>query len=302
MATVSSIEVVAPASSVGVVSEPSDASSVSWAAVFAGALAAAALSLILLLLGSGLGLSMVSPWSGQGVSGTTFAVSTAVWLVVVQWLSAAFGGYLAGRLRTKWAGIPDDETMFRDTAHGFLSWALATVVVAGLLGSAVTAVVGGGAAAVTSVASGAAQGAAAKASESAVSPDYYADMFFRPADNAPAGGAAPAAPAGDPAAARAEAGRILGASLVNGEVSAPDKAQLARLVAERTGLPAAEAQKRVDDVLSQVEAAKAKVKAAADTARKAAARFSLLTFLSLLIGAFIASVAAAIGGRQREAF
>ena len=115
MATVSSIEVVAPASSVGVVSEPSDASSVSWAAVFAGALAAAALSLILLLLGSGLGLSMVSPWSGQGVSGTTFAVSTAVWLVVVQWLSAAFGGYLAGRLRTKWAGINTNGVFFRDT-------------------------------------------------------------------------------------------------------------------------------------------------------------------------------------------
>ena len=129
-------------------------SAVSWAAIIAGAVGAAALSLILLLLGSGLGLSMASPWSGP--SATTFAVSTAIWLIVVQWLASGVGGYIAGRLRTKWNGIHTDEVAFRDTAHGFLAWALATLLVAGLLGSAVSSIVGGGASAVSSIASGAA--------------------------------------------------------------------------------------------------------------------------------------------------
>lgn len=88
------------ASEIGSYAE-SEQPAVSWAAVIAGALGAASLSLVLLLLGSGLGLSLVSPWASAGVGAATFAVSTAIWLVVTQWLSSAFGGYLAGRLRTK---------------------------------------------------------------------------------------------------------------------------------------------------------------------------------------------------------
>src|SRR5690349_17076553 len=99
----------------------SSSTAVSWGAVIAGAFAACTLSLILMLLGSGLGLTMVSPWSGTGPSVTTFAVSTAVWLVIVQWLSSGVGGYLAGRLRTKWVNVHTDEVYFRDTAHGFLA-------------------------------------------------------------------------------------------------------------------------------------------------------------------------------------
>src|SRR5262245_22599495 len=109
-----------------------------WGPVIGGAVTAAALSLILMLLGSGVGLTMVSPWSSESSSFTTVGVTAAIWLVVVQWLSSALGGYLTGRLRTKWAGVHTNEVFFRDTAHGFLSWALATVVVAGLLGSAFT--------------------------------------------------------------------------------------------------------------------------------------------------------------------
>src|SRR3954469_20926757 len=109
---------------------------VSWGAVIAGAVGAAALSLVLFLLGTGLGLAAVSPWSRDGISGTTAGVSTIVWITVVQLLASALGGYLAGRLRTRWVTVHTDEVFFRDTAHGFLAWAVSTLLMATLLSSA----------------------------------------------------------------------------------------------------------------------------------------------------------------------
>ena len=103
------------------------ASAVSWGAIVAGAAAIAALSLILLILGTGLGLSSVSPWTYSGVSATTFGVSTILWLIFTQLFACGIGGYLAGRLRTKWIAVHTDEVYFRDTAHGFLAWAVAAL-------------------------------------------------------------------------------------------------------------------------------------------------------------------------------
>ncbi|TPM00267.1 hypothetical protein FJ960_20580 [Mesorhizobium sp. B2-3-11] len=283
-------------------STESSSTAVSWGPIIAGAFAASTLTFILMLLGSGLGLSMVSPWSGSGASATTFAVSTAIWLIIVQWLSSGVGGYLAGRLRTKWVGIHTDEVYFRDTAHGFLAWALATLLVVGLLGSALSAAIGSGVQAASTVASGAAMGASAGASAnaSATSADnatsYLVDSLFRPADPAKLGTANP----GDEAAAAAQASRILIAGAVAGEVPAEDKTYLAQLVAARTGLSEADAKTRVDTVLAKAQDAKVKAKQAADTARKASATFALLGALSLVVGAFIASAAAALGGRQRD--
>ena len=99
----------------------SSAAAVEWAAIVGGALGAVGISIILFTLGSGLGLSTVSPWSFSNPSPTTFGMVAAVWLIVTQWLASALGGYLAGRLRTKWVGIRTDEVFFRDTAHGFLA-------------------------------------------------------------------------------------------------------------------------------------------------------------------------------------
>ncbi|PTE10556.1 hypothetical protein [Mesorhizobium helmanticense] len=291
-ATLSTVDVSAPTES----SSPA----VSWGPIIAGAFAASTLTFILMLLGSGLGLSMVSPWSGSGASVTTFAVSTAVWLIVVQWLSSGVGGYLAGRLRTKWVGIHTDEVYFRDTAHGFLAWALATLIVVGVLGSALSAALGTGVQAASTVASGVAMGASAGASANAsgASADnatsYLVDSLFRPAD---ASRLAAASPDSD---AAAQASRILIASAAAGEISADDKTYLSRLVAARTGLSEADAQARVDALVAKVEDAKVKTQQAADTARKASATFALLGALSLVIGAFIASAAAALGGRQRD--
>ena len=284
------------------VSTESSASASSWGPIIAGAFAASSLSFILMLLGSGLGLSMVSPWSGSGASVTTFAVSTAVWLVVVQWLSSGVGGYLAGRLRTNWVDIHTDEVFFRDTAHGLLAWALATLLVVGVLGSALTSMLGSGVQAASTVVSGAAMGASAGAASNAgVAPadnatSYMVDSLFRPAD---ASKLAAANPESD-AAATAQASHILIASAGAGEVSADDKAYLSQLVAARTGLSEADAKTRVDTLLAKAQDAKVKAKQAADTARKASATFALLGALSLVIGAFIAGAAAALGGRQRD--
>lgn len=275
----------------------SNVPALAWGPVIGGAIAAAAITLILLLLGSGVGLTMVSPWSGENASFTTVSVTAAIWFVIVQWLSSALGGYLTGRLRTKWAGIHTDEVFFRDTAHGFLSWALATVVVAGLAGSAFTSLVGSGVQAASSVAATASVGSTAAAAGTDEAPDlatgYFTDLLLRPQDAATRAQS-------DDAAATAEVSRILMQGAAKGEVPEADRAYIATIVASRAGIPQEEARTRVDQVLQQIENAKNAALQAADDARKSAATVALLGALSLLVGAFIASAAAALGGRQRD--
>jgi hypothetical protein len=279
-------------------------SAVSWSAVIAGAIVAAALSLVLLLMGSGLGLTMISPWSNSGVSATTFAVSTAIWLIVVQWLSSALGGYLTGRLRTRWAGVHTDEVFFRDTAHGLLMWALATVLLAGVLGSAASAIVAGGVSSATSLAAGTAKGAAEPATDRAtiaagLPTEYFVDLMFRMPTASPAN-SSPMTAIQNGAEPRSEASRILVVSAASGSVSTADRSYLGQLVSARTGLPVAVAQQHVDDVMAQIDQAKAKAKETADKARKVGITTSLLMVLSLIIGAFVASTAAALGGHLRD--
>ena len=108
-------------------------SAVSWGSIAAGAITAAAVSLALVALGVGLGLSAVSPWTDTGVSASTFKVTAGVYLVLVAVMSSAIGGYLSARLRTKWVGIHTNEAFFRDTAHGFVAWAFATIISATVL-------------------------------------------------------------------------------------------------------------------------------------------------------------------------
>ncbi len=279
-------------------SAPASDSGITWAAIIAGAVAAAAISITLLIFGAGLGLSSISPWPHNGVSAATFSVLAAIWLVIVQWISSAFGGYIAGRLRTKWVGLHTDEVFFRDTAHGFLAWGLATVVVAGLLtlGS-------------NSAATAGAQLAATSQMTSAAD-TYYVDLLFRQNVAAPGNGGSALAPANSSAAmvtglsdqsTRAQAATILATSAVNGgTVSAEDNAYLVQLVSGRTGLSPSDAQIRVNNVIAQEQAAIGKTRQSADAARKAAAEAAIYTFVSLLIGAFIASVSGAIGGRLRD--
>jgi hypothetical protein len=257
--------------------EPSVAG-VSWAAVLAGAVASCALTLVLLSLGAGLGFSVVSPWSNSGVSATTFQIGTGLYFIVMAMISSAVGGYLAGRLRNRWIGVETHEVLFRDTAHGFLAWALASVLGAILLASPATSLLGG-------ATSGAGQ---AISSSQATGPmDGYVDTILRQ-DNPTAGNAANA---GD---TRRELTRLFSADFRNGaEPSAADRSYVAKLVAARTGLSQADAEKRVDDVITQV-------KADLDKARKAAMHLAIWLTLSLFIGAFSATLAATEGGGLRD--
>ena len=123
--------------------EESQASAVSWAAILAGGVASAALTLLMLAFGTGMGFSVVSPWTNSGVSSTTFSLWAGLYLIVVAMTASSVGGYLAGRLRTKWSGVHTHEVYFRDTAHGFLAWGFATVLNAAVWASATTQSVGG---------------------------------------------------------------------------------------------------------------------------------------------------------------
>ena len=268
-------------------------SAVSWPAIFAGAFAAAALSLLLLTLGAGLGLSSVSPWSAASPSVTAFTAGAAIWLIVVQWLSAGLGGYLAGRLRAKWSHTGIDEVFFRDTAHGFLAWAVATVFTAAVAASVVSSAVSGATRVAGSAATAAVTGASQGVVQTGTDPvGYYVDAMFRSDSPAPTAGGADV---------KAETARILARKLGNGVLSNADEAYLTQLVAARTGLPQDEAERRVDDVMAQIDSTEAKAREAAEAVRKATAWASYFLFFSMLIGAFIASAAAALGGQHRDA-
>ena len=280
--------------------ESSNVSGVSWGAIFAGAAAAAALSMILVLLGFGLGFSAVSPWAGEGISAKGLGISTIVWLAATQIIASGLGGYIAGRLRVKWANMHGDEVYFRDTAHGFLAWCVATLVTAVLVVGSVSSVISGGVQAGASVAGGAASAVTQAAGTAAANTDsnqygYYIDNLFR--DDRPAS-------VSDDAAHGAVA-RICTQSLADGQLSAEDRTYLAQLVAQRTNLSQADAERRVDEVYARTQKAiadaKLKAQQAADTAAKVAAMTSLWMFVALLAGAFFASFAAIFGGRRRDA-
>jgi hypothetical protein len=262
-------------------------SAASWGAIIAGALVAASVSLILLALGAGLGFASISPWPGHGTAATTFAVTTAIWFIVMQWISAGIGGYIAGRLRTRWIGTHTHEVFFRDTAHGLVTWALATVVVASVLTSTVSSLIGGGVHAVSTVAAGGADGVMSSNTSSAT---YNIDKLFRASGDAPRGNAD----------YRGEASQIVANAVTSGSVSADDRTYLTSLIVQKAGASQEDAQKRVDDAVASAMNAQAKTKQIADEARKAAAEAAIYTALSMLIGAFIASLSAVLGGRVRD--
>ena len=272
------------------IANESSKSAVSWPAILAGAVAATSASVLLLTLGSGLGLISKSPWPGSGASAGTITALAAIWLIAVEWIASGLGGYLTGRLRTKWVGTHDHEVFFRDTAHGFVTWALATIVLAALIAAAAAAAAGTGVRAAATLGSGAVEGAANALPHATVS-GYDVDMLFRSAQ------ADPGESASD---ARAQATRILTKGLATADVSAADRAYVAQLIAARTGIAQPEAEKRVDDAVAQLTAAETKARQTADAARKAAATATILTALSMLIGAFIACAAAALGGQERD--
>jgi hypothetical protein len=283
---------------------------VSWKAIFAGATASLAVTMILIAFGIGVGFSVISPWGDQGVPATTFTVSAAVYLFCVSMLSSTIGGYLAGRLRTRWASVNENERYFRDSAHGFVVWALAAVVGAAVMSGAATHIIAGASSGLAPAASTAAQGSPS---------DIYVDQLLRTNPAQSSASATPAAAAqqatspttGDQTAAplqggqiappqrqnvgnRAEITRIIAPSMLKGgSISDPDKKYLASIVAARSGISQADAEARVDYVINQA-------KQAADKARKSAALFGLWLAASMLAGALSAALAAIEGGNLRN--
>src|SRR5258706_7070283 len=263
------------------VSRESGWSGVSWPAVLGGAFVAAAFSLILLALGAGLGLSVVSPWANVGASAATVGAMAIAWLIFVQAIASALGGYLTGRLRTRWVSTHNDEVFFRDTANGLLMWAVGLVITVAFLTTAATSLMGGASTAAAATAAGAAARSDGGPLESN---GYFVDSLFRsdhPSSDKNVGDA------------NVEAGRILANGLRQADMPPADTAYLARLVSARTGMSQPEAEKRGADVVTNRWQA-------ADTARKAAVYLLLWIFLALLIGAFCASLFATFGGRIRD--
>ena len=265
-------------------------SAASWGAILAGAFVAAGASLILLALGAGLGFASVSPWADHGVSARAFTVTTVIWLIVTQWVSAGLGGYMAGRLRTRWMGTHTHEVFFRDTAQGLVTWAVSTVVIVSMVSSSAFSALGGGLHAAASSVSAGPQGM--MLANTSPSGSYGTDKLFRSEGTADS--------AQGTSDDRVEAGRIMANAIATGNMPDADRSYLANLVAAKTGASPADAEKRVDAYVSSSMEAETKAKSAADTTRKAAAQASIYLALSLLIGAFIASVAAALGGRLRD--
>jgi len=267
-------------------------SAFSWRAALAGAAVAAALALILLILGTGFGLTAVSPWANDGASAKALGIGALAWLIFIHLSSAALGGYMAGRLRTRWTDIHSNEVFFRDTAHGLVAWAVGIILSAALLGSAATAIVGSAAKVGAGVAGSAAATAAVASKDGAADASVpFVDELFR--SNRPR-------EAGDDEM-RAEVGRLITSAVRQKDLSAPDKAYVASLVAARTGLSQEEADKRVTDVMRKAQEAEVAVRQAADEARKALIHASIWTVIALMIGGFAASYAATVGGRHRDA-
>jgi hypothetical protein len=301
-------------------------SGVSWSAILAGAAAAAALSLILLVLGVGLGFSTISPWPNSGIGAAALGASSIAWLILTQIIAAGLGGYLAGRLRIKWPTVHTDEVYFRDTAHGFLAWAVAALVVAILIGTVIgksmsTGISAGATIASTVVGMAGASGAiAADHNASMASSDadgnnadrsndgnggnsgammkYMVDSLFRSDQSAPD------STGNSDIAVRMETGRIFINSMHSSSLPSQDEQYLAQVIAKRTGLSVADADKRVSAtfniVRTSIANAEQSARQAADRVRKTAAYSALWMFVSLLSGAFIASFAATFGGRQRD--
>ncbi len=277
-------------------------SGLSWAAVAAGAVGTAALSLLLVSFGAGLGFSAISPWRDTGVPASSFEVGTGIYLIIVSVMSSAVGGYLAARLRTKYVGVHSSEVFFRDTAHGFVAWAFATLISA----TALTSVTGYLANGTTS----AIGGASAQTARSVNPSEIYVDKLFRtapgqqtaaapaPASDNTGAGATPAtnsnAAMNNTGQTRAEVLRLWTADFRDDkDLSAPDRSYVAQLVAARTGMSQTDAEKRVNTVVAEA-------KTAADDARRTGAHLSFWLTAALLFGAFAASLAAADGGALRD--
>lgn len=255
---------------------------ISWSAVFAGAFAALGFTVVLVILGSAFGFGAMSPFAGDGLSPATIGVVTIIWLIFTQIFAALAGGYIAGRVRSRWS-IHRDEVFFRDTVHGLLTWAVASALM--FAAAALTAGVGTVAAAtVTASAVQSEQGPPTPAS-------LITDRLYR----------APGINAQALTASRFEAERLVYQAIADEDSVRPeDRAWLVRDVAARTNIEISEADARVQLAFANIDTAREQAREDVDAARAASATLAVATALAMMIGAFVACGAAVFGGRERD--
>jgi len=291
---------------INTITHDASTTAVSWPAVFAGATVAAVLSLVLFILGTGLGLSMISPWANQGVEAQTFGMTSVLWVTLTSLAASAAGGYLAGRLRVRWTDIHGDEVFFRDTAHGLLAWGISTLATAALFSSVFAAIAAGAAGAGAAAVGGVATlgtSAAAMSDNQQSNPveqlmGYTMDSLFRVEGDSTSlfeGDNSDAIQAAIP-----EFGRIFLNAVRTGVLPEEDADYAADVIARNTGVTQQEAEQRIEDAFATLQTAEMAAMEAADEAREASAYVAMWMVVSLLVGAFIASFAATIGGRQRD--
>jgi|HubBroStandDraft_4_1064222.scaffolds.fasta_scaffold145264_1 hypothetical protein len=247
---------------------------IQWAAANAGAIAAAALGLVLHGFATAIGLSLSSTSPSWRDSSFALTLLAGLYLLFAAVIAYGLGGYVTGRSSFVLPALTAEdraETEFRDGTNGLVAWALATLLM-GL------------------IALGAAQGAAragaagaqpSSAAESLIAFDL--DRLFR--------GDRPVV--GDIAYARAEAGRILLTANSHQGMQADDRDYLVHLVERQTGLSAADAMRRVEDVVARARDDIAR-------ARRTAVIVAFMAAAAALIGAVIAWSASCAGGRHRD--
>jgi hypothetical protein len=283
---------------------------VEWGPIILGTLGALAIMIVLMTFGGALGLTVTSAQPYAGLSAKALAVLAGLYAALVHVASFSAGGYLAGRMRTPWVTSDTVEQHFRDGGHGFAVWALGVVVGAALALSGVSGIVKAATGATTAVAAAGTAGAAANPQTPAAlqqismqPTDYAVDRLLAPGPTGAAGGAAPPA-AGPAAGSRADLAapiaRAFAANLNNPQLDARDRTWLASLVSQRTGLPQAEAEKRVDEAFTELKAAEQKARDAADKARKATLIAGFLAAATMAVGAAAACAGAALGARHRD--
>ena len=270
------------------------ARSVQWGAVILGALGATAISMVLLTFGAGIGLSATSAQPYAGASAKAIAVISALYAAVALVASFGIGGYVTGRMRS--LSAPEDvaESDFRDGAHGFAVWALAIVlgglVAASSVGGAIKLAVQATTAAGVATAAGAASNPDVTRRLSMTPTDYAIDRLVAPSPT----------PSSSRADLNAPMGRIFASTLKTGQLDARDRTTLTAMVMQQTGLPQADAEKRVDESYADLKTAEQKARDAAEQARKAALITAFAAAATLLLGCAAACAGATSGAHHRR--
>jgi hypothetical protein len=308
-----------------------------WSAVLAGGVFALAISFLLISFGTGLGLSLTSPYRGEGVSASWLAIASGIGFVWVMVTGFGAGGYLAGRMRRRVGDATPDEVAVRDGAHGLMVWAVGALVSTVLATAGSGGILSAGASAVSS----AAETATDVASDLATS-GYFANVMLRSGaeaaeTEASAGNDAPAAaddgsnpvvasvidgstgdtgtgagatttPNGDGRAAptnidpavQQEVAGILARNATSGDMADRDRTYLAQLVAANTDLDQETALARVEEINGEIADARTAALDAVEDARVAGVVFGFIAAATLLIGAIAAFFSATTGGHHRD--